>query len=205
MNHAIEFQSTHYEFLTITPRKKTLHNQLYRIESGKVLLKLGKNEYVYNAGEAFWLPFDCLSSLTILPGCHVSNIKLSIRLLDAFPSQAGQVSLTPLMTAIIDRLQTELTQNETRSALHIDLLTVLKHDLLRVHPKLSQSLESQQVSRWTAGSTQLTGELALILRVREARKMKLSGIKSDKICATLFANNEAQFAQLYHSLLGEPI
>ncbi|MCL9774132.1 AraC family transcriptional regulator [Vibrio methylphosphonaticus] len=205
MNHAIEFQSTHYELLTITPRKKSLHNQLFRVESGKVLLKLGKNEYVYNAGDAFWLPFDCLSSLTILPGSHVNSIRLSVRLSDPFPNKAGQVSLTPLMTAVIDRLRVEWAHSEKRDDLHLDLLTVVKHDLLRTHPKLSLSLESQQVSQWTPDSTDLTGELALILRVREARKMKLSGIKSDKICAALFGNNEAQFTQLYHSLLGESI
>ncbi|MGV2986194.1 AraC family transcriptional regulator [Vibrio sp. E150_011] len=205
MNHAIEFRSAPYELLTITPRKKSLHNQLIRVEAGKVLLKLGKNEYVYNQGDIFWVPFDCLSSLTIFPSTHLSVTTLSIRLLTSFPVNAGQITPTSLMTAILDKLQSEFIQHEQKPGVLNDLLSVLKHELEQMQPKLRSSQESQLVTQWKPESTQISGELALILRIREARKLKLSGIKTDRISATLFDGNEEQFKQLYLSLLGEPI
>ncbi|MGR5178431.1 AraC family transcriptional regulator [Vibrio parahaemolyticus] len=198
MNHAIDFQSTHYQLLTITPRKKTLHNQLFRVENGKLLLKLGKNEYVYNAGDTFWLPFDCLSSLTILPGSVLTTIKFSVRLQDNFPLQAGNVSLSPLATAILDRLQSN--DNKTYEK---ELLQVLRQDAVAFRPKLQQDQESQMVSQWTPHSNAMTGELALVLRLREARKLKLSGTSTEVICDKLFAGDIKQLQQLSLSLLGE--
>ncbi|MBY6196100.1 AraC family transcriptional regulator [Vibrio hangzhouensis] len=200
MNHAIDFQSTHYQLLTITPRKKTLHNQLFRVESGKLLLKLGKNEYVYNAGDTFWLPFDCLSSLTVLPGSVLTTIKFSVRLHDNFPLQAGSVLLSPLATAILDRLQGN--DNKTYEK---ELLQVLRQDAVAFRPKLQQDQESQMVSQWTPHSNAMTGELALVLRLREARKLKLSGTSTELICDKLFAGDIKQLQQLSLSLLGEPM
>lgn len=200
MNHAIDFQSTHYQLLTITPRKKTLHNQLFRVESGKLLLKLGKNEYVYNAGDTFWLPFDCLSSLTVLPGSVLTTIKFSVRLHDNFPLQAGSVLLSPLATAILDRLQGN--DNKTYQK---ELLQVLRQDAVAFRPKLQQDQESQMVSQWTPHSNAMTGELALVLRLREARKLKLSGTSTELICDKLFAGDIKQLQQLSLSLLGEPM
>ncbi|MCW8346440.1 AraC family transcriptional regulator [Vibrio sp. ZSDZ65] len=197
MNHAIEFQSTHYEFLTITPRKKTLHNQLYRIESGKVLLKLGKNEYVYNAGEAFWLPFDCLSSLTILPNTKLSLAKFSVRLSDLFPSQAGRVTLTSLLTALLNKLNEQID-----SEIRKDLLQVVRHEVVALHPHLSQSKECKEITEWRPNTTSISGELSLVLLVREARKQKLSGIKKESICEKLFGGSEMQLQSLSLSLLG---
>lgn len=200
MNHAIGFQSTHYQLLTITPRKKTLHNQLFRVESGKLLLKLGKNEYVYNAGDTFWLPFDCLSSLTVLPGSVLTTIKFSVRLHDNFPLQAGSVLLSPLATAILDRLQSN--DNKTYEK---ELLQVLRQDAVAFRPKLQQDQESQMVSQWTPHSNAMTGELALVLRLREARKLKLSGTSTEVICDKLFAGDIKQLQQLSLNLLGEPM
>lgn len=198
MNHAIDFQSTRYQLLTITPRKKTLHNQLFRVESGKLLLKLGKNEYVYNAGDTFWLPFDCLSSLTVLPGSVLTTIKFSVRLHDNFPFQAGSVLLSPLATAILDRLLSN--DNKTYEK---ELLRVLRQDAVSFRPKLKQDQESLLISQWTPHSTAMTGELALVLRLREARKLKLSGASTDVICDRLFAGDIKQLQQLSLSLLGE--
>ena len=200
MNHAIDFQSTHYQLLTITPRKKTLHNQLFRVESGKLLLKLGKNEYVYNAGDTFWLPFDCLSSLTVLPGSVLTTIKFSVRLHDNFPLQAGSVLLSPLATAILDRLQSN--DNKTYEK---ELLQVLRQDAVAFRPKLQQDQESQMVSQWTPHSNAMTGELALVLRLREARKLKLSGTRTEVIFDQLFAGDIKQLQQLSLNLLGEPM
>ncbi|WP_240205603.1 AraC family transcriptional regulator [Vibrio sp. CyArs1] len=197
MNHAIDFQSISYDLLTITPRKKTLHNQLFRVESGKVLLKLGKNEYVFNAGDTFWLPLDCLMSLTILPTSHVSVVKFSVRLTDSFPKQAGQVNVSTLTSALLDRLLIESCVDITK-----DLLQVIRHDVTKLSPKLSQTQECLAVSQWKPNSETISGELALALLVREARKQRLSGIKLEAICNNLFAGNREQLQLLSQSLLG---
>jgi hypothetical protein len=200
MNHAIDFQSTSYDFVTITARKKTLHNQLFRVEEGQVMVRLGKNEYLYQAGELFWLPFDCLTSLTILPQTKLSTLKFSIRLRDKFPSQAGRVEATPLISAILEKIIAS-PSDEMKN----DLLQVMRHEAGALSPTLSLDSTSENISRWTPGSDKVTGELALVLLVREARKLKLSGKKPETICEQLFAGNMEQFQQLTLSLLGNEL
>lgn len=197
MNHAIDFQSTSYDFVTITARKKTLHNQLFRVEDGQVLVKLGKNDYLYQAGDLFWLPCDCLTSLTILPHTKLSTIKFSVRLRDSFPTQAGRVTATPLMTALLDKISRTSNQEVNK-----DLLQVMRHEVACMAPALTLDTMSEKISRWTPGSNSVSGELSLVLLVREARKLKLSGKKADAICEQLFAGNHEQFQQLTQSLLG---
>lgn len=197
MNHAIDFQSNSYDFVTITARKKTLHNQLIRVEEGQVIVRLGKNEYLYQAGELFWLPFDCLTSLTILPHTKLSTVKFSIRLRDKFPGQAGHIKATPLTSAIIDRLTTA-----SSDVIKNDLLQVLRHEVAAMSPALTLDSTSENISHWRPGSNTVSGELALVLLVREARKLKLSGKKTEAICEQLFAGNQAQFQQLTQNLLG---
>lgn len=200
MNHAIDFHTTHSPLLTITPRKKTLHNQLVHVEEGKVLLKLGKNEYAYSAGDTFWLPFDCLSSLTLLPGSVFNTVKFSVRLADKFPTQAGQVMPSTLMSALLNSL------SKTDDAeIKKDLLQVMRHEVKTCKPVLKQDKESAEITAWTPNSTSITGELALVLLVREARKQKLSGKKSEAICQSLFSGNQEHFKQLTTTLLGEAL
>jgi hypothetical protein len=200
MNHAIDFQSNSYDFVTTTARKKTLHNQLIRVEEGQVIVRLGKNEYLYQAGELFWLPFDCLTSLTMLPHTKLSTVKFSIRLRDKFPGQAGHVNATPLTSAILDRLITA-----SSDVIKNDLLQVLRHEVAALSPALALDNTSENISRWTPGSNTVSGELALVLLVREARKLKLSGKKPEAICEQLFAGNQAQFQQLTQTLLGSEL
>ncbi|MGR5362411.1 AraC family transcriptional regulator [Vibrio mediterranei] len=197
MNHAIDFQSISYDLLTITSRKKTLHNQLFRVESGKVLLKLGKNEYVFNAGDAFWLPIECLMSLTILPNSQLSLVKLSVRLADQFPKKAGKVHLSPLSKALLDKLL-----HESDLATVNDLLQVVRREIIELQPKLAQTPECLAISKWQPKADSISGELALVLLVREARKQRLSGTKLGVICDNLFAGNKEQLQLLSQSLLG---
>ena len=44
MNFAIEYTSAYYSHLEITPRKKVVKHSLVSVESGLVLIKIGKQE-----------------------------------------------------------------------------------------------------------------------------------------------------------------
>lgn len=200
MNRAIEFSSDCYPFLTITPRKKTIYNQLLRVEAGSLFIKLGKSEYVVEEKQALWIPQDCLTSLTILPNTQVSTVAFSLRLLDQFPHQAGHVTLTPLCEAVLVRL-TEVNCDNIRA----DLLQVVRHEVKNLSPQLLQSELGQQISDWHKDGPALDQSLDMILKVREARKMALSGAKEQQISDALFAGDNDIYHSLRRSLLGETV
>ncbi|WP_237486568.1 AraC family transcriptional regulator [Vibrio hippocampi] len=197
MNRAIEFSSDCYDYLTITARKKTLCNQLLRVEKGSLFIKLGQLEYTIEAGSSLWIPQECLTSLTILPNTTLSRLCFSVRLLDTFPFQAGQVKLDKLCEAVLDRLAQGVS-----AEVQADLLQVTRHEVKSLKPKLEQTELCQKVSQWRPDNRQVTKQLDVILRVREARKMALSGAKADKISQALFAGDLSLYQSLCQTLLG---
>ncbi len=201
MKYAIEYSSTQYPFLTVTPRKKTIRNTLYRVNEGRVLVKLGKKEFLFSRGDTFWIPFDCLVSLTILPNTRLSRVDLSIRLADKFPHQAGFVTLPPVSDAILGQLETR----DNIQAQHLaDLLQVMRHEVSKLHPKLNESSLDKAVSSWSALTpSTLDPELQVVLRLREAKKKHQSGWSTEKIVNSLFAGNKEQYMNLHQTIFGD--
>ncbi len=200
MNYSVEHQNTVYSFLVTTPRKKRLKHSLIYVESGLVLVKLGKNEYAVEQKSAIWLPFDCLTSVTFVPGSSVSQIDFSVRLQEKFPSQAGFVSLPIVSKAIIEKLsQQNLNDEEIQN-----LLNVIKDESRTLKPLLDMSPLSLQVSQWSAdGESNLSKEMMLVLSLREAKKKMQSGIKRDAVIDEFFAGREEEFEQLAMLVMGE--
>lgn len=202
MNYAIEFHDANYPFLNVAARKKSLKHSLLSVVSGLAIIKLGKQEYAIEPGQYFWIPQGCLSSLTFLPNTHVHRCDFSVRLNDAFAQQAGFIKPSILLKALIEKL----AKTETRSDIQLDLLAVVKHEVLAISPNLSNSALSQAINQWKPGcEARISRELCLVLTLREARKMKLSGKKESQIVEHLFAGNTEEYEQLCFLVFGEAL
>ncbi|WP_321462720.1 AraC family transcriptional regulator [uncultured Vibrio sp.] len=202
MNYAIEFHDTNYPFLNVTARKKALKHCLLSVIEGLVIIKLGKHEYAIEPGQFFWIPQGCLSSLTFLPNTRVHRCDFSVRLSDDFTQQAGFIKPSTLLKALLDKLPTV----EPRSDIQLDLLAVIKHEVVTVYPVLSSSELSKVLNQWKPGcEVRISRELCLVLTLREARKMKLSGKKDAEVVETLFAGNSEEYEQLCFLVFGGPL
>ncbi|MDK9754927.1 AraC family transcriptional regulator [Vibrio sp. D173a] len=202
MNYAIEFHDANYPFLNVAARKKALKHSLLSVVEGLAIIKLGKHEYAIEPGQHFWLPQGCLSSLTFLPNTRVTRCDFSVRLADAFAQQAGYVKPSALLSALIEKL----VMTKARSGHQLDLLAVVKHEVLTLKPMLTSSALTDSINKWKPGyDSQVSIELCLVLTLREARKMKLSGKKQSDIVAKLFNNNEEEYEQLCFLVFGEAL
>ncbi|CAE6919002.1 hypothetical protein ACOMICROBIO_GDFFDHBD_01866 [Vibrio sp. B1REV9] len=202
MNYAIEFHDTHFPFLHVTARKKALKHSLLSVVEGLVIIKLGKQEYAIEPGQYFWIPQDCLSSLTFLPNTRLNRCDFSIRLTDEFPQQAGFFKPSSLLKALVQKLS--ITQK--RDQYQLDLLAVVKHEVLTLRPSLNNSPLTNSINQWQPGCEErISRELCLVLTLREARKMKLSGKKQQDIVERLFAGNEEEFEQLCFLVFGDAL
>lgn len=199
MHYAISYQTDLYDFLVSTSRKKLLKHQLICVEQGLVLVKLGKLEYTVEAGEAFWLPFDVLTSVTFTPATLVRSVQVSSRVTLSLPKQGGYVELNELSSAILNRLTTLADNRDAQ----VDLLAVLRHELTSLKPLLKENKFTKAVNQWQAKQpSQLPNELQLVLTVREASKQMKSGKKREDVVATLFDGNESLLSGLEQAILG---
>lgn len=199
MHYAISYQTDRYDFLVSTSRKKLLKHQLICVEQGLVLVKLGKLEYTVEAGEAFWLPFDVLTSVTFTPATLVRSVQVSSRVTLSLPKQGGYVELNELSSAILNRLATLADNRDAQ----VDLLAVLRHELTSLKPLLKENKFTKAVNQWQAKQpSQLPNELQLVLTVREASKQMKSGKKREDVVTTLFDGNESLLSGLEQAILG---
>ena len=71
---------------------------------------------------------------------------------------------------------------------------------------LYKGQDIREVNQWTPGcDMDISKELCLVLTLREARKMKLSGKKKEQIVDTLFAGNTEEYEQLCFLVFGEAL
>ncbi len=202
MNYAIEFHDANYPFLNVTARKKALKHSLLTVVEGLVIIKLGKQEYAIEPGQFFWIPQGCLSSLTFLPGTRVNRCDFSVRLRDDFSKQAGFIKPSTLLRALLD----SLSNVTAYSNIQLDMLSVVKHEVVTICPSLSTSKLSKAINQWEPGcEASISRELYLVLTLREARKMKLSGKKETEIVDDLFAGNSEEYEQLCFLVFGEAL
>ena len=205
MNYALKHQLKHYTYLYSTPRKKVLKHSLITIHQGLAFIKLGKNEYAVEKGESFWIPFDCLTSVTYMPETRVSVMEFSIRLKDNFPTQSGYVELPKITHAIIEKLATSNVSTLQEKA----LLEVIRFEMTEIIPKLWLTKLSERISTWKPDQAlalqkehDLPKELQLALNIREAKKRILSGNKREKVIDSLFNGSATDFEQASQIVLG---
>ncbi|GEM75808.1 hypothetical protein [Vibrio sagamiensis] len=200
MNYAIEFNSKSFSFLNVSTRKKALKHSFISVSRGLAIVKLGKHEYAIEPGQYFWIPQGCLSSITYVPNTQIQCCDFSVRLQEKFAQQAGFVKPSTLLVALIEKMASV----KSRSQQQIDLLTVVKHEVLTLKPMLNSSVLTDSINQWYPNSeSQIAIDLCLILTLREARKMKLSGKKQEVIIETLFNGNIEEYEQLCLLVCGE--
>lgn len=208
MNFAIEYTSAYFSHLVITPRKKVLKHSLVSVQSGLVLIKLGKQEYAVEPGQSVWVPYDCLTSLTYFPNTQVNRVDFSVRLTDSFPRQAGYVTQTNLSSALLEKLEVtksrSLKTNNTEQAFK-DMLSVLKQEVLSFKPLLYESALSQRFNQWNVDDSNLPQEHTLVMVMREAKKRMQSGQKRTLVIDDLFSGKEEEFEQLCMLVFGEDL
>ena len=189
--------------MTVTPRKKAFKQTLLFVTSGLLLVKLGKNEYAVEPGQAFWLPMDCLNSVTYLPNTEVSRIEFSVRLADTFPRQAGYVDLDTIVISSIAKLG----DTTIAEGYHSALLQVIRYEMANAKPELYLSKTSELYNSWSLNSQPelLNREVHLALKLREARKQILSGTKKDLVAERLFGGSQTLLDELSMAVLGSKL
>ena len=192
MNYLIAHQTYHYSFLHTTARKKSIKHKLIAVLSGLALIRLGKEEYVVNAGQMMWLPFDCLNSQTYFPNCQTIEIEISVRSTLTYPFQAGLISPSPLLRALLDTLNQcsfESNNNEQQA-----LLSVVNFELVKQTPQLTQ--QCLKLSNMNHLPNLDHASLQMALKVRQALKLRSSGVKAEQIIDEIFSGNAQQAEQL---------
>lgn len=192
MNYLIAHHVHQYPFLHVTARKKSIKHKLISVLSGFVTVRLGKMEYVINEGETFWLPIDCLNALTYFPHCKLLVVEVSIRSNKNYPHQAGLIQPSPLLDALLDMLK-----ETSFSPDHIEQrkwLEVMDFELEKLRPLLDDSIMTldkvEQISSVDSISIQMA------LKVRQAFKLRSSGMKIERIIDDVFSGNAQQAEQL---------
>ena len=204
MKNAFTFHSDTHSHLFYTARKKKNHYEFVSILTGAALIRLGKWEYLVLPGEGFWLPFDALSSITIVPNSSISTIKFSVRTRELLQSHGGYVEMSPLLLAGLQKLQssnlTELAEQRLLRVMQDELLTASLHTELSVESKSINSYLSSLTDAKDTVDCQISPDMMMALKVREADKMRKSGAKDEMIAKRYFSGN-VQLLQQVFSLL----
>ncbi|MDV7103434.1 AraC family ligand binding domain-containing protein [Vibrio sp. TH_r3] len=195
MNYSIQFEFVNTPYLSISARKKTLKHQLYCVFDGIVLFKIGKHEYAVGPGQYFWIPANCLVSITSLPMAKYSKVELSQRLIAPFVTIPGYVSEKPIIKNALDLLRDIDLDLDYRNV----LLQVIKYELLHIEPKLTITKLSQEM---TLGGAKISKENNMALKLREARKSILSGKNKTTVAKEIFSMNSEEFDQFCQIILG---
>ncbi len=199
MNYAVQFEHIQNQYLAVSARKRSLKHSLITVRKGMLSVRLGRNEYVTEAGGHFWLPVDCLASLTVLPGTTYSKLDFSVRLTDTFPLQAGYVTLAAIAENSLALLESNTISDEYRQI----LFRLMRFEISNLSPELKLTPISQQVSRWTPQDRgSLSADIHLSLKLREARKRLLSGENHTKVSQQLFGVNSEQLERLFEHHFG---
>lgn len=194
MNYSIQFENTNHHHIAVTPRKKALKHSLLTVTQGVVLIKIGKNEFAVESGQYFWIPADCLVSITFLAQSIVSTVTFSQRLSDPFTHSVGYVKTNDIAVNAF-HLLSEVPSNVEY---HKVLLEVVRHEVRNIQPKLTTNSLSQQFNSWLPDNNAgLNAEVHLSLKLREARKRLLSGQKTEQVASEVFNLSTEEFRTLY--------
>lgn len=205
MKQAIEFSHTLQQFLHVGARRKSHIAYMIVVHEGAALIRLGKEEFLVTRGQGFWLPFNCLHALTILPGTRYGTVSFSSRLTKPLCQEAGFFTVSPLIDALLVELQRQ-HKISGQPEVEKNLLNVIADQVayLKVHtdvitPGLTKAHMTQlslllkgakitEPSAKTAIASYLgcsLNEFEACLTMREALRLFRSGRKLAHIAETL--------------------
>ncbi|NAW67401.1 AraC family ligand binding domain-containing protein [Photobacterium halotolerans] len=206
MNQAIEYTKVEQSLLAVGARRKNVTAYLITVNTGAALLRLGKHEFVLTAGSGFWVPFECLHALTVLPGCCYNMINFSARLQQPLCQQAGFVTVTPLLNALLQELNQTQEQSQTNHSPAGRILAVIVDQTAKFSPVTQQicpalpgklqSVLKKLLERQSPASDDgfssieaILGmsvrELEACLIVREAIRLSRSGRNAEQVASEL--------------------
>ncbi|MGF1723595.1 hypothetical protein [Photobacterium nomapromontoriensis] len=217
MKQAIDFSTQHQTFLDVGSRRKSPNAFMLLISNGCALIRLGKHEFVITAGSGFYIPFDCLHAVTILPGTDYSKVEFSARLTLPICRDAGYIHVNPLIASVAAELVSVIAQDnaislsgETGNLLRVlaDQAAKLTVSNKSICPGLSHHYQTPLMallkgdkvtdSDTIASISQFMGysikEIESCILMREALKLSRSGRKIHYIAETLNTSQEMLIA-----------
>ncbi|PSW05361.1 response regulator transcription factor [Photobacterium lipolyticum] len=215
MKQAIEFTKNDQTYLYVGPRRKSNTSYMIVVTKGSALIRLGKQEFLITQGTGFWIPFDCLHALTILPGSQFYKVEISTRVTasekneDKFSSlckEAGFFKVTPLLSSVLVELANSPESKQNWKDPYGRLLRVIGDQAMQLkvsskfasphlakdyHDSLSTLLAGKKVID-SAAQTELAKlldvtvhEFETCIMLREALKLSRSGRKLPQIAEQL--------------------
>ena len=206
MKQFIEFNTYQSQpSLRVSSRKRYSSTFFFMVKTGGILIHVGKKEYLVSCGQQFWIPSDCLHSVTILPNTHFYQIRVSIRATENLPQQVGYTVENSLVNSLCDTLKK--TEEETLAYRHLllvlnDQLKLLSPTL--VNPLMINGIKNNESTDIAALVNISTTELKACLLMREAVRLSRSGKKIDQIANQLNMPIET-LQELSKSLLSESL
>lgn len=224
MKQAIEFSKNEHPFLFVGSRRKSNNAYFIVVTSGSILIRLGKHEHLVSKGHGFWVPFDCLHAVTILPGTHFFNVAFSIRLRQPLCRETGFFVVTPLLDALLIELEKQPAENHDWNGVEGRLLKVIADQVSTLsastqslspainkqyHSALALLFNGNKVTEKSAiqaiepvlGMT--LKEFEACITMRETVKLIRSGRKLSQIAAQL-NTSEVLLDALAMAILGKP-
>ncbi|WP_163919961.1 AraC family ligand binding domain-containing protein [Photobacterium sp. Alg240-V54] len=206
MKQAIEFSQNEHPFLFVGSRRKSHNAYFIVVTSGSILMRLGKHEHLVSKGHGFWVPFDCLHALTVLPGTCFFKVAFSIRLQQPLCRDAGFFVVSPLLDALLVELTKLPTEKHDWNGAEGRLLKVIADQISNLsastqslspainkqyHNALALLLNGNKITEQSAvqaiepiiGMT--LKEFESCITIREALKLIRSGRKLPQIAAQL--------------------
>lgn len=227
MKQAIDYSLHQHTFLDVGSRKKSHTAYMLIMTSGCAFVRLGKAEYTVTAINGFFIPFDCLHAVTIMPGSTYNKVEFSPRLTMPICREAGFFRITPLISAVSKELNKWLKmgnevslEGESGNLLRVlaDQVAKLKVNSKSTSPTLNghhqlcmtSLLKGDKVTDNKAleAITNYTGfsvkEIEACVLLREALKLSRSGRKLPQIAETLNTSPE-MISSLATPILGQAL
>lgn len=227
MKQAIDFSLHHDHFLTVGSRRKSHHSFMLMVTQGCAFVRLGKEEYAVKAGAGFYVPFDCLHAITVLPETQYRMMAYSARLTTPLCREAGYFRVNALIKAVCDELTViaKLDKPIKLEGESGNLLRVMADQAAKLsvqskttapgldkHSTLAllQILNGQSVTDLASATSiqEFTGysvkEIESCILMREAFKLSRSGRKLEQIAKALKQPAEI-IAAMAQPILGQSL
>ncbi|WP_299013298.1 AraC family ligand binding domain-containing protein [uncultured Photobacterium sp.] len=208
MKQAIEFSHCIHNYLYVGSRRKSHTSYMIVVSEGSALIRLGKQEFLVSKGNGFWIPFDCLHALTVIPGTKFEKVEFSARLTIPVCRNAGFFKVTALDSALLNELRTESQKEDSPEQVQVvtNLLRVVADQATKLKVKtnslcpslpnnfdqsLSLLIKGDKVTDKSAISAisnvigVSTNEFEACITMREALKLSRSGRKLNQIADKL--------------------
>ncbi|KJG10762.1 hypothetical protein C0W96_02290 [Photobacterium kishitanii] len=224
MKQAIEFSKNEHPFLFVGSRRKSHNAYFIVVASGCILIRLGKHEHLVSQGHGFWVPFDCLHALTVLPGTRFFKVAFSIRLRQPLCRDAGFFVVSPLLDALLVELEKQPIEKHDWNGTEGRLLKVIADQVSSLsastqslspainkqyHNALALLLNGNKITEQSATQNiepvlgMTLKEFESCITIREAVKLVRSGRKLPQIAAQL-NTSEVLLEALAMPILGKP-